>query len=112
MSFNFDSIIGDLEQGAIDAAKHVAVESLKEAAADALEFVQAALPSLNRYVALYLDKSIDADELKSLVLGLRDLAEMNGLTQAGLTAIKVNETRNAILKAVTSVALGAAGKAI
>lgn len=99
-------------QGAIDAAKEVAIESLKEAAADASAFVQAAAPSLARYFNLYLDKKIDQDDLKSLIFGLRDLAEMNGLTQAGLTAIKVNETRNAILKAVTTVALSSISKAI
>jgi hypothetical protein len=103
-------ILGDLQKGAVAAAKDVAIGSLKEAANDAIDFVEKALPSLNRYFDLLLRKDLTEDEFKSLVLGLRDLAEMTGLTMAGLAAIKVEETRNSILNAVTSVALGAVAK--
>lgn len=108
--FNFSDIINDLEKGAVEAAKEAGINFLKEAAADAIEFVQSALPRLSRYVSLLLSKQITEDEFKDLILGLRDLAQLNGLTAAGLAAIEIEKTRNGILKAVTSVALGAINK--
>jgi hypothetical protein len=110
MSFDINGIFKDLESGAIDAARDVAINELKIAAHDAIDFVSAALPALGRYLNLLVDGKISEDEFKSLVYGLRDLAELNGLTQAGLTAIQIDQTKNAILKTVTSIALGAISK--
>lgn len=112
MNFNITSILGDLEKGAIDAAKEVAIEQLKEAAADAIDFVKVALPAISRYADLYLSNRITADEFGSLMAGLGDLAEMNGLTQAGVAAVKIDETKNVILKTITSIATGAITKII
>lgn len=112
MSFNITSILGDLEKGAVDAAKEVAVDQLKEAAADAIDFVKVALPAISRYADLYLSNRITADEFGSLMAGLRDLAQMNGLTQAGLASVKIDETKNVILKSLTSIATGALSKII
>lgn len=109
MSF-IDGILEDLKQGAIEAAKQVAINQFKEAAKDAVEFVESALPSIGRYINLLISKQISPEEFKNLMLGLKDLAQMNGLTAAGLAAIQVDNTRNAILQAVTSVAIGAVGK--
>ena len=112
MSFDLTTIVDDLKLGAIDAAKGVAASMLAEAAKDATEFVEMSLPALARCTTLYLTKQITEDEFKSLVLGLRDLAEMNALTLAGLAEIKIDETRNAILKIVSNIAIGAASKFI
>jgi len=110
MSFDISGILGNLAQGAIDAAKQVATNMIKEAAADAIAFLNVALPTLSRYVDLLASKQITPEEFKSLMLGLKDLATMAALTQAGLAEIEVEKTRNAILKAVTSVAIGAVSK--
>ena len=110
--FDINSILDDLKVGAIHAAKEAGVQFLREAGHDALNFIQAALPSLARYADLLLAKQISEDEFKHLVLGLRDLAEMNGLTTAGLASIEVDKTRNGILKAVSSVVVGAVSKIV
>lgn len=106
----FDSLLDNLKAGAIEAAKKVALGFVKEGAADAEAFVEMAWPAIQRYLNLLLSKQITEDEFRSLVLGLRDLAEMKGLTAAGLVAIEVDRTRNAILKTITSIAIGAVGK--
>lgn len=106
MNFDISNIADELKKGAVDAAKQVAVNFLVESAADAVDFVSKALPSLERYMKLYLDDRINSDELKSLVLGLKYLAEMNGLTVAGMASIEIENTRNTILKTVTSILLG------
>lgn len=110
--FNIDSILDELKEGALNAAKEAGTKFLETAGHDALNFVQAALPALARYADLLLAKQITEDEFTHLVLGLRDLAEMNGLTAAGLAAIEVDKTRNGILKVVSSVVVGAVSKIV
>jgi hypothetical protein len=112
MNFDIKSIIDDLKIGAIDAARSVAVSMLHEAAKDAADFITVALPSIERYVILWLTKQISEAEFKSLMIGLFELAEMKGLTEAGLAEMEVDRTRNAILKTVTTIVIGAASKAL
>ena len=99
-----------LKNGAVEAATSVAIGMAKEASADAIAFVGMAAPSIGRYVELLADKKITDEEFKNLMGGLLVLAKMEGLTLAQMAAIKVDETRNAILKTVTSVAMGAVSK--
>lgn len=112
MSFDISSILGNITQGAVDAAKQVATNLVKEASSDALDFVRLAAPSIGRYVDLLAANQITVEEFKSLMMGLKDLAGMFALTQAGLVAIEVDKTRNSILKAVTGIAMNAIGKVI
>lgn len=110
MTFDISGIIEDLKKGAVDAAKEVASEMLKEASADAIAFVEVAAPSIARYIGLRISFQITQEEFESLMKGLLALAEMNALTIAGLSEIQVQNTKNTILKAVTSIALGAISK--
>lgn len=108
--FDISSILDDLEQGAIDSAKSIAAGLVEEASSDAVNFVTKALPEISRYISLFLSKQISLDEFKSLMMGLLDLAEMNGLTEAGLAEIEIDKTRNAVLQTVTSLVTGVVSK--
>ena len=105
-----NSFFEELKNGAVEAAKSVAVGMAKEASADAIAFVSMAAPSIGRYTEMLSSSQITPDEFKSLMGGLLVMAKMQGLTLAQATLIKIDETRNAILKAVTNVALGAVSK--
>lgn len=107
-----NDIFEKLKDGAIEAAKAVASDMAKEASADAIAFVSMAAPSIGRYIKLRVDGQISDDEFKNLMGGLLVLAKMEGLTLAQMAAIKIDETRNAILKTVTGIALGAVSKII
>lgn len=109
-TFDISNIVGELVQGSVNEAKAAGVSFLKEVAADAAAFVQSAIPLLSRYIDLVITNQISLDEFKSLLLGLRDLAELKGLTAAGLAQIELEATRDALLRGVTSVALGVAEK--
>lgn len=104
------SLLDDLKNGAVEAAKAVAQELVQEASKDAIQFVELAFPSIARYVDLRLSKQITEQEFESLVKGLLALAEMKALTLAGFGEIEIDKTRNLILKTVTSIALGAVSK--
>lgn len=104
------SFIDDLKKGAITAATSVAADMAKEAEIDAIEFVKLAAPSISDYFFLYNEKKITEAEFHDLMKGLLVLAKMSGLTLAQVAAIKIDETRNAVLRAVTSIALGTVDK--
>lgn len=110
--FNFDDIIKELQDGAIEAAKSVAVKMLEEAESDAKEFISLAAPSIGRYMELLISQKISFDEFKSLMMGLLDLAKMNALSLGGLAEIEVDRTRNTMLKVVTEMLGNVAGKFI
>lgn len=110
--FNFSDIIDDLKAGAIEAAKQAGQDFIAQAAGDASAFVESILPSLGRYTTLLLSKQITIDECEDLIFNLRDEAEMAGLTAAGMAAEEIQNTRNAILKAVSSVVIGSVSKLI
>jgi len=108
MSLDIPAILTEIKNGAIDAAKQTVLNTLtSEAVQDAEVFVASSVDKIERYIRLLLSSQITPEEFKSLLMGLKDLAEMNGLTVAGLAAIEVEKTRNAVLNAVTSIAMGA-----
>lgn len=112
------SILASVETAAIGAARDFATgelektgkEILTQAAHDAIDFVAAALPALERYIKLLMDGSITKEEFASLMGGLKDIASLNGLTAAGLTAIQVDNTKGTIVKTITSLVIGAVSK--
>lgn len=106
------SILTGLQEGVMDAVKQVLTNFIPEATEDVTAFFASSAGRIERYVKLLVTSQITLGEFKSLILGLRDLAELTALTQAGLAEIEIEKTRNTILKAVTSIAIGAVGKAI
>jgi hypothetical protein len=104
------SLLDDLKNGALEAAKNVRDTLIEEASKDAIQFVEMAFPSIQRYIVLRLSGKITEDEFESLLKGLLALAEMKALTVAGLGEIEIDKTRNFILKTVTSIAIGAVSK--
>jgi len=108
--FDIGSILEQLEKGAIAAAQEAGTEFLKEAAADATDFVTKAVPSMSRYTQLLVSKQITVDEFRALMNGLLDVAEMKGITAAGASLVRVDKTRNAITRAALDIILGSISK--
>jgi hypothetical protein len=106
------SILSDIENQTLDAAKTAGKAAMTAAISDTKDFLVQALPRLERWFQALLDKNITEDEFKSLLLGLKDLAFVNALTVAGIAEIEIDKTRNTILQTLTSVASSAAGKLI
>jgi len=109
MTIDFQTLLKTIESGVIEAAVKDATAFAEQTAADAAAFVAASTVSISNYVSLYIAKSITADELKTLLLGLGELAEMKGLTEAGLAEIEIEKIRDAALQALASI-VGAAVK--
>lgn len=111
MSIDLNELKGQLIGAVGDAAKQANIEQqLSELAGNAADFVSASLPAIARYSELLLSKQITQDEFVSLMAGVGDLAEINGLTVAGLTAIQVDHVKKTIVNSVTTIVSGFVSK--
>lgn len=107
-----DLILEDLKKGALESAKEAGAKFVKEARKDGLEFVEKSAPKIGRYLDLLLRKEITEEDFKCLMIGLKDLTQMNALHAAQLAAIEIDKTKDALLQTVTSIALGAARRLV
>lgn len=112
MTIDFSQLLKEIEQGVIAAAVQDATAFAEQAAADAAKFIAASTASIAKYITLYANGQINGDELKSLLLGLGSLAEMQGLTEAGLAEVEIEKIRNAILSSLASIVGSAVGKIV
>ncbi len=104
--FSLESIKDSL----LEILKDLAVESLPEIKDAALTFASNSVGKITRYSTLYLSGSITNEEYEDLMLGLRDSAELSGLMEAIAIGVKADETKNTIVKTLSSLALGALNK--
>jgi len=104
---NWNTLWPLIEQAAIDAAKTAAQQFAAQAATDAKAFLKTAAASLLKYTTQLKANDITQDEFADLVNGLKDLATMNALTEAGLAEVALEAVRNAVTDAVIQVVLDA-----
>ena len=109
MTIDFSVLLKEIESGVVAAAIKDATAFVEQTAADTATFVAASTASIAKYISLYSAGQITADELKSLLLGLGDLAAMDGLKAAGLAEIEIEKIRDAAIQALVSI-VGAAIK--
>ena len=103
---DFKSILEKLK----DEAVHLALTTFKdyktEAKTDALKLLDELKVSLERWTLLFADGKLTKADFEFLVLGQKELVEMNALKQAGLTLIKTDEFKNSLLKLITTTIAG------
>jgi hypothetical protein len=67
---------------------------------DASDFVGAQKIDLERYAQQFVAGEINKDELEDLILGKKDLLEMRGLTELGLSQIKAQEIKDKVIQGI------------
>lgn len=102
MALDFSKLFDQLWKEVLDIITTGAGEFAKEAAADAKNFLNKAKDDLLALTQEYAAGKLSDKEYKHLVLGLKNLAEMEGLKQAGLAQIKIDELKNNILSTIVS----------
>ena len=100
---DWEKLLKQIEQAALDAAKAGAKEFASAAGDDAKAFLKAAADDLKRYSEAYKAGTITKGEFEDLLQGLKALAQMNALTEAGLAEVALQGIRDAVLKAVIQV---------
>jgi hypothetical protein len=102
MAFDFSKLFDQLWKEVLNIVTTGAGEFANAAAADAKIFLNKAKDDLLALTQEYAAGKLSDKEYKHLVLGLKNLAEMEGLKQAGLAQIKIDELKNNIINTVIS----------
>jgi len=105
--FDFNTFVSSLE----DSIKKLASETLgghKEAAiSDSKEFLEKTKTDLKKWTEELVRGELSQDDFKFLVAGKKDLAELHGLKQAGLTLVKIESFKNGVIDIVVNAAFNA-----
>lgn len=102
MAFDFSKLFDQLWKEILDIVTTGAGEFVEAATADAKSFLNKAKDDLLALTQEYAAGKLSDKEYKHLVLGLKNLAEMEGLKQAGLAQIKIDELKNNILHTIVN----------
>lgn len=100
----FDDFRTAVIDGAGELARTLLKGSIKAARADAEAFVTKSATKLKKWTRLLAEGELSRDEFETLVRSQKDLAELNALTQAGVSAIKVTKFRNELTGLVVKTA--------
>lgn len=108
MAINFDEFFETLKVGVVDIAKTEATDFLDQAKDDGQKFLEQNRAKLQRWTKMLAAGDLTPHEFSFLVKGMKDLAQMHALTQAGMAAIRVDRIRVAVIDLV----IMAAGKLV
>jgi hypothetical protein len=103
---DFKQIIDKLKDEVISLALSTFEKYKNEAKTDALKLLDELKGNLETWTLQLADGNLSKADFEFLILGQKELIEMNALKQAGLALIKADEFRNSLLKLVTNTILG------
>jgi propanediol dehydratase large subunit len=66
------------------------------------DFVKSQKDDLERYTQEFISKKIGQDDLEDLLKGKKDLLEMHGLTELGLSEVKAQEIKDKVFQVITN----------
>ena len=102
---DFDSIFNDLKDGAKELIG-LTLKNYKEAAEeDVMAFLNESKDSLARWTKLLAAGDLSISDFEWLVQSQKDLLLMNGLKQAGLAKIRIDQFKNGFLNLISDKVL-------
>ena len=99
----FKTLLGNLKDFVEGNWKDYKAAALKDGKA----FLTKAKKDIRRWTELVADGKLTPDEFGFLLAGKKDVAELEALKQAGLTAVRLNKFRNGLLQVVMDTVLAA-----
>lgn len=102
---DFDKFWEALKAGVVDLAKQLGQQYLEAALQDGNSFLSAQKAELQRWTAELAAGKLSKEEFEDLVLGQKDLTEMEGLKQAGLAQVQLDRFVNGVLNLVITTAI-------
>ena len=105
-NLDFQNILETLKTEVTNLALSTVNSYKNEATADALNLLNMMKENLSTWTIELADGKISAKDFEFLVLGQKELIEMNALKQAGLAMIKVDEFKNSILNLIIKTVNG------
>ena len=101
---NFNEFSNALKKGIEELAKKSVKEFRKAAEKDGKAFVEETKEDLRRWTKLLARGDLTKDDFEWLVVGKKDLAEMEALKRAGLSLVRLQRFQNALVSLVIDTA--------
>jgi hypothetical protein len=103
---NFQEIINTLKDEVVNLALSTFKDYKNEAKADALQLLDFMKENLKTWTIQLAEGKLSKADFEFLVLGQKELIEMNALRQAGLALIKADEFKNSVFNLITNTIVG------
>jgi hypothetical protein len=100
----WDKFVDEVVKGAAELAKSMAKGHIAQAKEDAEVFIERSKTDINRWTKLLAKHEISKTEFSDLMHGLKSLAAITALKQAGLTIIQVQRFRDKLIDLVVDKA--------
>ncbi len=97
---SFDELFDTLTEQLANLATLSLKKYTAEAKSDALQFLGEMKNKLTRWTVLLAQGDITTEDFEWLVTSQKDLVKMNGLKQAGLAAIRVDQFKNSVMNMI------------
>jgi len=105
MSVDFPSILHILEDKIKDLAKVTVSTYVKEGQADGKQVLAIMKDDLSRWTQELADGRITTRDFETLVIGDKDLVEMEALTEAGLGLARIDQFKMSVFNLITDTVL-------
>ena len=103
---DFEKLLSELKEEIVTEAKTKFGEEAKIVVSDMQDYLETSKEKLKRWTVLYIEKSIDKDELAWLLKSQKDLLTMRGLYKIGVSQLKVAHFKNKIIGIVFNKIVG------
>lgn len=100
----FDAFLANIGAGAKGFAQTTLQGFVTQAKDDTSDFLNQSKQDLNDWTVALAQNQMGKDEFTDLALGLKDLAQMHALTEAGIAAAGVQRFRDALIQLVIDTA--------
>jgi len=100
----FDDFLAEVKTGITQLAKLEAKDFVKQATGDGQQLVDALEPDLRLWTQQLESGQLSKSDFEFLVKGKSSVAQMKALTQAGVTAIRIDQLRAALIKLIIAAA--------
>lgn len=102
---DFNDFLRNLEESLRELVREHFEDFLAVARKDGEAFIERAKEDLKRWTRLLAAGELTRQDFEFLVAGKKDLAEMEGLKQAGLTLVRIEKFQNALISLIIDTAL-------
>lgn len=104
--FNFKPILEKLKEEVTKLAVSMLKNFREDAKADALNLLDDMKANLEAWTLLYTAGRLSKEDMEYLILGQKEVIEMNALKQIGISAIRLDELKTGLLKVILGVITG------
>ncbi|MFT3704311.1 MAG: hypothetical protein QM802_18225 [Agriterribacter sp.] len=106
MTINFDQIYEDLKSGVVDVAKQSLQDYITEAKAAGQTALDDMKANLQHWAQEVENGALTKEDLEFLLQEEAAFEELSGLKQAGVTEIRIDEFKNALINTILNTLLG------